>query len=418
MRARRSEQAGLGRSRRLATAAVAASVAAGGLAVSDAHASSRLAIAWDDPIGGAGYVGAVETSAPTVFAAPPLEVPGDGVLRGSAGRLFHVSRAGGVVSRIDPVAWTLERSYALPAGSEARDVALVGADTAYVSVRDASALLRLDLETGATTAAVDLAPLGVAPGVLTMETMLVDGGRLYVQLRRPLGSGQTSYVAVVDLASESIVDADPVAAGPQAIALVGTEPRFKMQIVPGTRRLMLSATGALLDAGGLETIDLESLHSEGLALEEFVDVSLNDLGPFAMLDADRGWYSGSTDIVLSSHLHPFTLSGGGNTAEAGSALFYFSPHIVHDAGLDRIFWPVPGGIRFFDATTGAEGAGSPALLLSGEPTDIELVASAPLPALQGVLAPLALAALLLAIGASRAPRARDSSVPDGPVRSQ
>ena len=116
-----------------------------------------------------------------------------------------------------------------------------------MSDRNATALFRLDLVTGAIVAAIDLTPLGVAPGVLSPERMLVFDGRLYLQLRRPLGFGQTSEIAVIDLATESIVDAQPSMPGVQGVPLQGTEPRLKMQIIPGTRRLMVSATGALLE---------------------------------------------------------------------------------------------------------------------------------------------------------------------------
>jgi hypothetical protein len=290
----------------------------------------------------------------------------------------------------------------LGASSAPRDIAVVDPDTAYVTRRSASALLRVDLGTGDTTPAVDMTPLGVSEGDLAMETMLVHEGRLYVQLPR-LSSPLASYLAVIDLATEQIIDADPGRLGPQAIELMGTPPRLKMQIVPGTNRLLLSATGSSLDFGGFESIDLGALQSEGIVLEEWFDVSLNDLGPFAMIDGDRGWYSGSTDIVLSSHLHEFTLSGGGLTIEAASELFYFAPHVVYDASTDTLFWPVPNGLRAFDATTAVERT-TRATALSGDPTDIALLpATLEVPALP-VVGVAALFAALLGAGSSAARR--------------
>lgn len=331
---------------------------------------SRVVIAWDDSVAGTSYVAAISTSPPFDVVTPNLEVGGDGLVRAAFGKVLHVSRASGVVSIIDPDTWTVEDSFELGPASQPRDIAVIDSRTAYVTRRNESALLRLNLETGMAVEAVDLSPLGVSGGDPAMETMLVHAGRLYIQLPRPLGSQRASSVGVIDLASEQIVDADPAMPGLQAIALVGTPPRFKMQVIPGTERLLLSATGSSLDMGGLEAIDLPTLQTEGLVLEEFVDVPVNDLGPFAMIDADRGWYSGSTDIVVSSHLHEFTLSAGGHTPEAASESFYFSPHIVITS--DIVFWPVPMGLRAFDATTGAELTAHPTAL-SGDPTDIALL---------------------------------------------
>ncbi len=243
-----------------------------------------VAIAWDDLAAGRRFVGFIDNEAPTEFGQPPIEVPGDGLVRFALEDVFHVSREAGVITRIDAQGWQIERIYSLGASAEPRDIAVVDPTTAYVSDRSLHWLIRLDLVTGALVQAVDPRPLGVSAGVLMPETMLVDSGRLYLQLRRPLGSNQVSGVAVIDLASEAIVDADPVQRGEQSIALAGSEPRFKMQIIPETNRLMLSATGALLDAGGLETIDLDTLQSEGLALEDQRGgVGVNDLGSLTLV---------------------------------------------------------------------------------------------------------------------------------------
>jgi hypothetical protein len=69
-------------------------------------------------------------------------------------------------------------------------------------------------------------------------------------------------------------------------------------------------------------------------------------GAFAMVDAQSGWLVFSTDLLLSSHLHAFTLTGGMN--------------------------PEPDGAQPFAATTGAPRAsptpldGLPSELLAPE----------------------------------------------------
>lgn len=362
--------------------------------------AGSLAVAWDDPKHG-GAVGLLEVEPPYGLVDTPIPLAADGLLRAAPGVLLHLSRSDGVVTRIDPARWRIEASFDLGSADAPRDLVFVGPDRVWVTRGAASSLLELDLATGSTRDVVDLAPLGAGAKGLAMETALAYEGRVYVQLRGQHGDPAGShFLAVIDIATESLVDADPEAPGTQAITLAGTAPRFKMQIVPGRDELLLSATGAFQDSGGLERIDLETLESQGVAVREFVDVAGNDLGVFVMMDADRGWLVYSTDIVLSSHLHPFTLSEGGNTPEAANSLCYFAPAIVFDTATNTVFWPEPTGVRAFDASSGL--ARADATPLDGEPTDIELL---PEPGAATWVGLLSLAAMRL-LGRSASSRRR------------
>ena len=74
----------------------------------------------------------------------------------------------------------------------------------------------------------------------------------------------TALEAVVDLASEQLVDVDPVAAGVQGVALLGAPPRFAMQVLGDT--LFVRTTDSLHDVrGGVERVDLTRLPSTGSA---------------------------------------------------------------------------------------------------------------------------------------------------------
>ena len=337
-----------------------------------ASAADRVIVAWDDPSSGAGRVAAIDATPPFGLASPTLAVGGDGRVRADAGVALHLSRASGELTAIDPDTWTVLRVIPLGAASQPRDVAIVDATTAWVSSAAGTHLRRVDLETGSAVDALDLSPLGVGDGSPLMETLLAHEGRLYVQLAAPaVFPPEPSFVAIVDLASETLVDADPSSPGVQGILLEGTAPRFKMQAVPGTDQLLVSATGSFHDFGGLELLDLTTLTSLGVAVREWEDVGGNDLGAFAMIDDERGWLVFSTDIVLSSHLHPFTLSDGGDIFEADTSLFYFAPHLVYDDERDILHWPEPGGVQAFDGTSGD--ALAPATALSGDPTDLALL---------------------------------------------
>lgn len=335
-----------------------------------AQSANRVVVAWDAGLSQA-FVAALDAAPPYAFVTPSLAVGRDGLVRVARGSVFHLSRSDGVLTRIDPGSWTPAQSFALGAASQPRDVAVVDADRAYVSRRDARYLLRLDLATGAKVDAIDLAPLGAGDGNPAQDTMLIHEGRLYLQLAGEPGfPPQPHALAVIDLASETLVDADPVAPGIQGIALVGTGPRFKMQIVPGKDELLVSATGAFHDDGGLEHVDLDAMHSLGLVVFEQIEAGA-DLGGFTLQNAQRGWLVFSTDLLLSSHLHAFTLEDGMDPFEADVSLDYFVSHLVYDASSDTLFWPEPDGVKPFDATTG-EALASPTPL-DGLPTDLALL---------------------------------------------
>jgi hypothetical protein len=361
-----------------------------------ACAGHRVVVAWDTPAL-EGRVAALDPAPPYAFTTPELTLGADGLVRAALGRVYHLSRTTGVLTVIDPESWAPIRSFALGAANQPRDIAVIDADTAYVSRLGARHLWRLDLVSGKHVDAVDLAPLGAGDGNPASDTMLVHAGRLYLQLAGEPGSSQPHSIAVIELATETLVDADPAEPGVQGIALSGTGPRFKMHRVEGANRLVVSATGAFHDDGGFELLDLDALVSLGLVVREQEEAGA-DAGAFTMLDGQRGWLVFSTDLLLSSHLHPFTLAGGMASFEADVSLDYFAPHLVYHAASDTLFWPEPDGVQPFDATTGAPRAGPTPL--DGLPTDLELVAL-PEPGVAPAWAAVALAGLLGATARSR-----------------
>ena len=166
--------------------------------------------------------------------------------------------------------------------------------------------------------------------------------------------------------------------GVQAIELQGTAPKLKMQVAPGTRRLFVSATGDFFDSGGIEMIDLDSLQSIGYAAGEAEDQLGADLGPFAMVTSDAGYLAFSTDLAISTHMLPFSVTGG---VEHGPAVYedigYFAPVIRFDELSDNFFVPqgsMDFGIHVFDATTGTRQT-TDAVALGGPPADMTLLCS-------------------------------------------
>jgi hypothetical protein len=185
-----------------------------------------------------------------------------------------------------------------------------------------------------------------------------------------------AYLAVVDLASEELVDVDPALPGVQAIELIGTSPKHRMQVVEATRRLYISASGGSFDAGGLEAIDLATLRSLGLVIREADGMVGADLGPFVLVTPERGYLVFTTDLTLSSHLHRFSLTGGIDPEELNVSVDYAVPALAHDPVAGTLFVPdgVFGrqGLHVFDAASGARLSAGP-IPTDGAPTDVLLL---------------------------------------------
>ncbi len=382
-------------------------------------AGARLAVAWDADSGSA--VQLFEVTRPWAPIGAPLPVGIGSKLNFTGGRLYAVSRLAGTVTVIDPLAWRVEESHFLGPGSFPLDIAVAG-DVAYLTTEGEARLLRLDLTSGAVGVSVDFSPLADSDGLPDLGTMIIDRDRLLVQVRRLNGDlleffQRPAYIAVVDLASETLVDVDPVTPGIQGIALRGTAPFFRMQIGPRPRRLFVSASMNThnLDAG-IEMIDLDSLQSLGIVAAEN-DPPSNvccDMAPFVMVSRERGYFTVSTDSTLSSHLHFFDIDGGIDPADLYTSVGYEVPNLVHDRATDHLFLPtleepVPG-FHVFDAATGRR-LSAPIVATPGQITDLVGVCCAPALVPASSRWSLAALALLAAIaGLAQIGRRRTGSV--------
>jgi hypothetical protein len=353
---------------------------AGVLATSAVPARSggkaQLAVAWRGTDPGDGSVGAMRLRLPYEFL-PPVDADRDVSLHATQDKLFVLNRETALVKVVDFRRGTVLRSYPLGAGGMPQDIAVADARTAYVTRDGAARLQRLDLRSGVVSNAADLTPFADEDEAVHPAMMTLHQGRLFVQMRRPeaLGPDQNSphgYLAVVNAKTGQLVDANRMQAGVQGIALQGTMPRLRMQVVG--QRLYVSATGRFHDAGGLEAINLRALRSEGLVIREDSGTAGADLGPFIFVTPTRGFLVFSTDLTLSSHLLPFTLDRGvGPGPEFHVSVDYFVPALAHDRRSNRLFLPdgIHGrqGIFAFNARTGEKLTAEP-IAVDGVPTDI------------------------------------------------
>jgi hypothetical protein len=145
---------------------------------------------------------------------------------------------------------------------------------AYVTRYNDTALWIIDPSTGTHTGSVDLSGLADADGTPEMDQMAVVGNDLFVTIQRldrqttwgPVG---TSYVAVVDIAADTLVDVDASTPGDQSILLTGTNPATEIQLNPCTGELYLSCVGFWgLQDGGVEIVDPATFQTEGYIFTE------------------------------------------------------------------------------------------------------------------------------------------------------
>jgi hypothetical protein len=305
---------------------------------------SKVVVAWTDVTTNQGHVRAFSAAAPWVFDTPAIPVGADSTLRLADDRLYAVSTSDATITVIDTDAWAVLHTHEVCKGNDPVDIAVITADLAYVSCINETHLLRIDPLTGETTRAVDLSVFADADGIPDMNMLAVHENHLFVQLRRIDSSAfhvvPPAMIAVINLDSEQLVDADPGTPGIQAIELQGMTPRFKMQIVEVTRRLFVSASGAFFDDGGIEMIDLDTLQSLGLVVQEIDGMTGADLGAFVLVSPERGYLTFSTDFALSSHMVEFSVSEG---VVPSGALFetlgYFVPTLPVDARSGTLFFP-------------------------------------------------------------------------------
>ncbi len=390
-------------------------------AAAAAGTPSRVVVAWTDQTN-QGHLRSFPAAAPWEFDAPALNVGAGATLRYAGGLLYVVSRTDATVAVVDPADWTVLQTHSVGADREPVDIAIIAPDLAYVSCVDETHLLRFNPITGTILPVVDLSVFADADGIPDLSMMTMHEGRLFIQIQRQdstnFGFVAPAMIAVVDLATEQLIDVDPKAPGIQALELQGTAPKFKMQIVESTRRLFVSASGEFFDAGGIEMIDLDTLATLGLVVHEEDDMVGADLGAFVLVTPERGYLTFSTDLTLSSHMVEFTVSGG---VFSSGALFetvgYFVPTLPHDAPSDTMYFPDGGSFpSAVHALSAADGSHLATVTLGANmlPTDVLVIP----PATSGPAVPasstwgMLILALLVTVAADliqrRATRARSS----------
>lgn len=244
-------------------------------------------------------------------------------------------------------------------GANPHDIEIVAPDKAYVTRYDAASLLIVNPQNGAELGEIDLSAFADADGLPEVSQIVRVGDRLYLSCQRLDRNGgwgpvDVSYLIVVDLATDTLIDVDPDAEGVQGIALSIANPN-SMAVV-GEQ----IAVGVVVNfgdrAGGVEIVDTATSRSLGLAVSE-EDLG-GDITSMVLVDQNRG-YAVVADENFANSVRPFELSSSAVGAPLENISGGFIPSLAVDG--DRLIVadrgsfsdPASAGLKFYDAATGA-----------------------------------------------------------------
>ncbi len=244
-------------------------------------------------------------------------------------------------------------------GANPHDIEIVAPDKAYVTRYDVASLLIVDPRDGAELGEIDLGAFADDDGLAEVSQIVRVGERLYLTCQRldrdgGWGPADVSYLIVVDLGTDTLVDVDPETEGVQGIALGAANPNSLA--VAGER----IAVGVVVNfgdrAGGVEIVDTATNRSLGVAVSE-QDLG-GDITTMILVDGNRG-YAVVADENFVNSVRPFDLSSGAVGPPLEKTSGGFIPSLASDGDrlivADRGSWDDPdaAGLKLYDAATGA-----------------------------------------------------------------
>lgn len=346
-------------------------------------AISPGAHAWDDHLfvltrgESSGNCTVMELDQPWTATVNVEPISSSSVVRHYFGRSYVVNEPTGTIQVIDPATFDTVAELSVGDTSRPQDILLTDRATAYVSRYASCLLYKIDVTSGALLAAVDLCPLADADGLPEMGMMARDGDRLFVQVRRldpeylPV---PPSYLAVVDIATDQLIDVDPQQPGIQGVALTGLLPSYPMHVDLAARRLYVCTPGSPAEygTGGIDEVDLDTLSALGFLTSES-QIPL-DMGPFVMVSESKGYVVIHTDIIPSSHLVPFSRLDGSPLGNEVYMAIGWVESMAFDAQTSQLFYPDPSALGVVVIDTASDTVLTTAAIDSGGcPADLAVV---------------------------------------------
>lgn len=293
-----------------------------------------------------------------------LNIHGDASARFYDGKIYVINRLGqDNILVLDPENLRAPLlQFSVGNGSNPHDIAFVGSNKAYISRYDTTALLIVDPRDGSSLGEIDLSAFADGDGLPEMAQMALVGERLYVAcllLDRNNGwiPATRGLLVVIDIATDQVIDIDPLAAGVQAWPLASGNP-IDLDVMGDL--LVIAQTASFGDReGGIEIIDLAAGHSRGLVISE--DDLGGDLTALALVSSNRAYAVISDDNFTNRVLAVDLENGVVVPLEGNSTGFIPSIEIdgnrliVADQG--SFAAPESAGLLIYDTATNALLAG-------------------------------------------------------------
>jgi len=255
---------------------------------------------------------------PTDVARNLGRLHSDAVALHHDGLVYVINRLGGdSIQALDPQAGFASLwQCSVGNGANPHDLIIAAPDKAYVTLYERRELLIVDPSAGASCngfvrGTIDLGPLTDADGVPEMDTGAVIDGKLYVTLQRLdrnafFQPSDFSSIAVIDVATDTLIDADPSTAAIDGIRLAGKNPFTGGQGLPldADGNIVVNDVGSFGDIGdgGIERIDPRTMRSLGfLMTEQDFGGNLTDF----VLVGEREGYAIVTDLRFYNFLVRF-----------------------------------------------------------------------------------------------------------------
>ncbi|MDE2890818.1 MAG: hypothetical protein OXR72_21660 [Gemmatimonadota bacterium] len=289
-----------------------------------------------------------------------LVIHSDAVVRVYRDKVYVLNRLGQdnviVLDRGDLA--TPLTQYSTGNGSNPHDIAFVSEEKAYISLYERTLLLIVNPVTGDSLGSVDLSTFADADGLPETSQLSVHGGQLFAachRLDRENGWVPTEFstIAVVDVTTDHLVDADPAAEGTQGIEMTSKNPAGAAR--RGSKWIVSAVnTYSDLTDGGIEVIDLEAMRSEGMVLDEAaVGGNLSSL----VMTSDSDGYAVVTDENFVNTVKRLDLTAG----SVSQGLDGLSGGFVPGLGVfgERLYIldqgsfgdPASAGVKVYDVST-------------------------------------------------------------------
>ena len=289
-------------------------------------------------------------------------VHSDAVARYFEGLIYVVNRFGADnIQVLDPGnGFATVRQFSVGNGSDPHDIAFVSKTKAYVTRYNSTELWIVDPSSGSHTGTIDLSSLSDDDGIPEMDRMILIGSYLFVTVQRidrdtdwgPVG---LSYMAVVDVNADTLIDTDSGQVGTQPITLTGTNPFSDIEIYPATGKLCVACVGDWgVQDGGIELVNPATFESEGFLLTEAI--ALGDIIDVELVSEQWGYV-----ITTDANFHNVLLSFNPQIGETMGTVYAPGDFVLQDIELapaGQLFLAdrsaTNPGIRVYDAETGTE----------------------------------------------------------------